>query len=153
MSVSPNMKIVNCKAYVSCKYLIHVFLVCALPTCGFWESVYICFFSYVCISEGSGLICLIIFHSVSCTHKGIYNQSNLQRKKSLSNTWQYEWMSQGEFRQEERTPGQWKASRGRHHLNLDLDFGHTDWGHGKRFSEERWANENDHSSYLFFCTC
>lgn len=29
MSVSPNMKIINCNAYVSCEYTINVFLACA----------------------------------------------------------------------------------------------------------------------------
>ena len=60
MSVSPNMKIINCNAYVSCKYLINVFLACAkVWTLG--KCIYLCFFSCLCISEGRGHICLTCF--------------------------------------------------------------------------------------------
>ena len=62
MSVCPNMKIINCNGYVSCKYLINVFLACAFAkvwTLG--KGIYPCFFPCLCISEGKGHICLTFF--------------------------------------------------------------------------------------------
>lgn len=39
MSVSPNMKIINYNAFVSCKYLTNVFLACVLPKYELWGRV------------------------------------------------------------------------------------------------------------------
>lgn len=48
MSVSPNMKRMNCHAYVSCKYLINVFLACAFAKVWIIGSVYISVSLHVC---------------------------------------------------------------------------------------------------------
>lgn len=67
MSMNPNMKIINCNAYVSCEYLIDLFLACALAkvwTLG--KCIYLDFFSCLCISEGRNLFKLVLCSVIQC---------------------------------------------------------------------------------------